>query len=260
MIAFVMVNTHGAMALLDRAVTLNWDDGPTLHRITAQVRYHTANTATIQVLRVGALRTLTDNPLTLMAADSAIEAHWTWAERGPGWSTQMVVRNRSEADLFLDALDALRIDAAFGGVFSLGAPPGLWRCATAEGPATWETWSDSAATAGGFVRSGSMAIQPSMSNRTHPPALSVRALGAESAAPVAAATDAAADDETEIALSPLTPGMLAEFRLELSGERFERFTVRARAEGLLLAPGVAVASPEFYIAAGDDAAELLRLP
>lgn len=249
-----MLNTQGAMAVLDRAVTVNWSDGPTLHKITAQVRYHTANTATIQVLRIGAQQKVADDPLTLFAADSAIEAHWRWTERGPGWRVQVVVRNRSDSDLFLDALDALRIDAAFGGLFNLGAPPGLWRCATADDPTVWETWSDSAATAGGFVRSSGMVIQPSASNRSKPPAFAVRALSPDFDTPEMPA------DEAGSAELPPAADMIAEFRLDFSGERFERFTARARAEGLRLGPGVAVASPEFILAAGDDAAELLSLP
>ena len=44
-----MLNTTVAMALLDRGVTLNWDDGATLHKITAQARYHTQHSASIPV-------------------------------------------------------------------------------------------------------------------------------------------------------------------------------------------------------------------
>ncbi len=247
-----MLNTHVAMALLDRGVTLNWDDGATLHKITAQVRYHTQNSASIQTLRIGAQHKVNDEPLTLVASDSALEAHWTWSERDPGWSALLVVRNKSETDLFIDALDVIRVDSAFGGVLGLGAPTGLWRCAREGDPLAWEAWSDSAGSAGGFARQGVLVVQPSMSNRSEPPAIMIRALGA-------ARDPAPAEDETGLALSLPPSGIPAEFRLEITGERFERFAARARADGLLLAPGVSIASPEFWIVAGDNAAELLAL-
>lgn len=244
-----MLNTHVAMALLDRGVTLNWDDGATLHKITAQARYHTQHSASIQTLRIGAQQKVSDEPLTLTASDSALEAFWTWTERAPGWSAALVVRNKSESDLFIDALEVLRVDSAFGGVFGLGAPTGLWRCAIEAEPLGWEAWSDSAGSAGGFARQGVLVVQPSMSNRSEPPALMIRALGA-TVSPY---------DQTGLAVAAPASGIPTEVRLEVTGERFERFTARARADGLLLAPGVSLASPEFWIAAGDDAAELLAL-
>ncbi len=245
-----MLNTTVAMALLDRGVTLNWDDGATLHKITAQARYHTQHSASIQTLRIGTQKKVNDEPLTLTASDSALEAFWTWTERAPGWSAALVVRNRSESDLFIDALEVIRVDSAFGGVFSLGAPTGLWRCAHEAEPLAWEAWSDSAGSAGGFLRQEVLLVQPSMSNRSAPPAVMIRALGAG---------PALAADETGLAMTLPASGIPTELRLEVTGERFERFAARARADGLLLAPGVSLASPEFWIAAGDDAAELLAL-
>jgi len=245
-----MLNTHVAMALLDRGVTLNWDDGATLHKITAQARYHTQHSASIQTLRIGAQQKVNDEPLTLTASDSALEAFWTWTERAPGWSAALVVRNKSESDLFIDALEVVRVDSAFGGVFSLGAPTGLWRCAHDVEPLAWEAWSDSAGSAGGFLRQAALLVQPSMSNRSSPPAVLIRALGA-GRAPAA--------DETGRAVSLPPAGIPTEMRLEVTGERFERFAARARADGLLLASGVSLASPECWIVAGDDAAELLAL-
>lgn len=247
-----MLNTTVAMALLDRGVTLNWDDGATLHKITAQARYHTQHSASIQTLRIGAQQKISDEPLTLTASDSAIEAHWIWGERGAGFSTALVVRNKSEADLFIDALEVIRIDSAFGGVFGLGAPTGLWRCAREDNPRDWEAWSDSAGSAGGFARQDVLIVQPSMSNRSEPPAVMIRALGAERSA-------ALAKDESGLAVALPQTGIPSEMRLEVTGERFERFTARARADGLRLAPGVSLGSPEFWIVAGDDAAELLAL-
>ena len=245
-----MLNTHVAMALLDRGVTLNWDDGATLHKITAQARYHTEHSASMQTLRIGAQQKVSDEPLTLTASDSALEAFWTWTERAPGWSAALVVRNKSESDLFIDALEVVRVDSAFGGVFGLGAPPGLWRCAAETDPLAWEAWSDSAGSAGGFTRQTVLVVQPSMSNRSVPPAVMIRALGA-GPAPTA--------DDTGLAVALPATGIPTEVRLEVTGERFERFAARARADGLLLAPGVSLASPEFWIVAGDDAAELLGL-
>jgi hypothetical protein len=50
-----------------------------------------------------------------------------------------------------------------------------------------------------------------------------------------------------------------EIHLEATGERFDRLTARYRTEGLLLGAGASLASPRFWIAAGDDAEELSQL-
>jgi hypothetical protein len=79
-----------------------------------------------------------------------------------------------------------------------------------------------------------MVIQPSASNRSSPPALLFRVLGLGDGAPT-------------------------EINLELTGEKFERFTARLRAEGMLIGSGVTLPSPEIFVVAGDDVGELKRL-
>jgi hypothetical protein len=246
-----MINTSGFLAVMDHGITINWDDGPTLHKLAAQVRYHTAESATSRTLRVPASQRYSDDPLSFMALGDGLRASWVWQERGPGWTAQLAVQNDGEDDLFLDALDVIRVDPAFGGLFNIGAPPGLWQVRPEEDvrgllaapqheeqggvDAEPETWSPATATAKGFTRRRELIVQPSASNRSRPPAVMIRALG-----------------------SPLHDAP-TEIQIEATGEKFERLTARVKTDGLMLASGVSVASPEFWIVVGDDAAELRAL-
>lgn len=240
-----MINLSGFMAVMDHGITINWDDGPTLHKIAAQVRYHTGENTSIATLRLTASQRYSDDPLTFMAMGGGLRATWVWQERDPGWTAQLAVQNDGEEDVYIDSLDVIRIDTAFGGLFNIGAPPGLWQVASetmgllpapADAPSstTYESWQASSATANGFTRHREFVVQPSASNRSRPPALMIRALDASA-------------------------GMTTEIIVEVNGERFERAVARARADGMLIANGVSVASPEFWIVAGDDVAELRRL-
>ncbi len=231
-----MLNENGVLTMLDRGITINWDDGPTLHKITAQVRYHTGKSATAQLLRVNATQPYSDEPLTFRQTDRVLQAIWVWHTRGAGWSTQLTLTNICEEDVYVDALEMLRIDSAYGGVFNLGAPPGLWRCARESeaernGAPAWEAWAETTASAGGFVRTHTLMVQPSVSNRSRPPAVLIAVNGNTAQLPV-------------------------EMRLECSGERFERLTVRSRADGTLVGAGAMLASAELWIASGDDPEEL----
>jgi hypothetical protein len=238
-----MLNLNGVLAVLDHHLAINWDDGPTLLKMGAQVRYHTSESATSKVLRVNASQRYSDEPLSFGSANADIRALWVWQERANGWTAQLSVKNESGGDgddgddLYLDALEIIRIDSGFGGVFSLGAPTGLWQCSAEHillGGGDVETWSPNTRTASGFTRSKEMVIQPSASNRSRPPALLFRVLGG-------------------------ADGSATELNLELTGEKFERFTARLRSEGMLIGAGVTLPSPEVLIVAGDDAEELKRL-
>ncbi len=242
-----MINVAGFMAVMDHGITINWDDGPTLHKIAAQVRYHTGENASSATLRLAASQRYSDDPLTFMAMGGGLRATWVWQERAPGWTAQLAVQNDGEEDVYIDSLDVIRIDSAFGGLFNIGAPPGLWQVAsesagllpapavaTAPASTAYECWSAGGATANGFTRSRELIVQPSVSNRSRPPALMLRAL----------------DDGA---------GMTTEIIVAVNGERFERAVARAKADGMLIASGVIVASPEFWIVAGDDVDELRRL-
>jgi hypothetical protein len=232
-----MLYSCGVLTVLDRGVTINWEDGPTLHKLTAQARYHTPESATSQLLRVGAGQRFSDDPLTFTASDGQLRAAWCWRDRGAGWSAQLSITNLSEADLFIDALEVVRIDSAFGGALNLGAPSGLWRCARENSAAelAWETWAESTASSWGFLRAAEMLIQPTVSNRTRPPVIA-------------------------FLIAPDTAGIPTDLRLECTGEKFERLVARTRADGTLLGAGAALASAEVWIAAGDDARELREWP
>ncbi len=244
-----MLNLSGVFAVLDHGITLNWDDGPTLHKISAQVRYHTAGSASSKTLRVTASSLYSDDPVAFMAMQDGLRGSWVWQERDPGWTVHLSVVNEGEDDIYLDMLDIVRIDTAFGGLFNIGAPPGLWQVSgdapaallaapdsPAEAPITpaVESLSSSPATLAGFRRVRELVVQPSASNRSTPPALLFRVLDAASALPT-------------------------ELVIEATGERFERFIARYKTDALMIAHGVGLVTPEIWIVAGDDAAELREL-
>ena len=240
-----MINTTGFMAVMDHGITINWDDGPTLHKIAAQVRYHTGDNSSVATLRMTASQRYSDDPLTFMAMGGGLRATWVWQERSPGWTVELSVQNEGEEDVYIDSLDVIRIDTAFGGLFNIGAPPGLWQVANesaamlpvpadAPSPATYESWSDRHVHCAWFHTQ----------SRTHRSAQRVQPFEA-----------AGADDRALDA----SAGMTTEIIIESSGERFERAVARARADGMLIANGVIVASPEFWVVAGDDVEELRRL-
>ena len=241
-----MLNKAGVLAVLDRGITLNWEDGPTLHRITAQVRFHTATSATSQLMRLAAAHRQDEDALVFVQ-DEILQSHWSWREMNlpedppdvfSYWVAQLTVTNRADYDLYIDTLDVIRIDRAFHGQFNLGAPTGLWQCAdqSPRGKFVWETWSQSTSSTGGFTRSAELLVQPMMSNRSRPPAVMVRAV----------------DLPNSVARSSAP----AEMALEISGERFERLAARNRLDGQLLHTGASLMSCSFIIASGDDATEL----
>lgn len=236
-----MLNVTGVLAVLDRGITINWDDGPTLHRITALVRYHTAADTTIQSVRLYAALKLTEDPLAFVQ-EGELKITWTWLEGSTVddsdtsfWSVQLAVTNQSEDEVFLDAMDAIRIETALAGQFNLGASPGLWRCVR-EGAGDLIDWESSADF--GYRRESCLIVLPVRSNRTHPPALLVRVDD---------------DQQTESGRLPV------EIQLDLSGEHFVRLIAGNRADAAHLAPGVTIVSSRFIIASGDDALELKHL-
>lgn len=242
-----MLNKNGILAVLDRGITINWDDGPTLHRITAQVRFHTAASTTSQLMRLTAAHRQDDDTFVFMH-DEQLEARWSWREMSlpddqpeliSYWVAQLAVTNHSNNDYFVEMMEVIRVDSAFHGQFNLGAPPGLWQCAndSVRGKLTCESWSSSGTGVQGFERGAELLVQPAMSNRSRPPALLIRAVDAPDRA------------------SPFTADT-AEMLLELSGERFERLSAYNKAEGAIVRAGSTVTSGAFIIASGDDAAEL----
>ncbi|MCL4505372.1 MAG: hypothetical protein M1434_14045 [Chloroflexi bacterium] len=240
-----MLNRTGILTVLDRGITINWDDGPTLHRITAQVRYHTATLATTQLLRVHALQRYSDDPLVFAAEDS-IKAAWMWrdarmvdSEAIAYWTTQLSVTNQTDEDIYLDTMDVIRIDSAYSGQFNIGAPTGLWQCAVeSAADLKWEAWSETTSSAGGFTRQRVLLVQPTVSNRSRPPVVLVKALDSPQGGATAHPT---------------------EIKLEINGERFERMVACTRTDGTLLSPGATLFSAQFQVASGDSPAELLQL-
>lgn len=233
-----MINPNARFTVLEHCITLNWDDGPTLHKLIAQVRYHRPGSVTARTLRVFATHYAGEPCVAFQRREEDLEVHWEWCALGGGWCARLKVRNASSEEVFADSLDVLHVEYATGGQFNLGAPPGLWQCALegsmAEGGAlAWEMWAPGTGTGEGFTRRAELLVYPTVSNRTRPPALLIRALPSASPLPT-------------------------ELRLNLNGERFERLTARCKTDGLLLAPGETVRSAWFWLLSGDDPAELLR--
>ena len=248
-----MLNRSGVLSVMDRGVTLNWDDGATLHRMTAQVHYHTDYTPTPQVVIVQAAQPKEDEPLSFVEED-VVRATWDWqgmsldpANAGATdyWTLQLTVANSSEDDVYIDTLDVLLIDSHHSGQFNLGAPPGLWRCArqNPDGTLAWEPWSETVAGAGGFSRTHELLVQPTFSNRSWPPAVIIRAY------PVTPEGDPAAE----------VPSQPTELKLAINGERFDHLVARTNAGGTRLQKDETLISPRFLVASGDDAVELQRL-
>ncbi|MCS7088984.1 MAG: hypothetical protein NZL91_09850 [Thermoflexales bacterium] len=232
-----MVNPNARLTVIEHSITLNWDDGPTLHKLIAQVRYHRAGSVIARTMRVLAAHYTGEPAFDFQRMEDNLEVHWQWRALGEGWCAQLGVRNTGEEDVFVDSLEVLCVEHAMGGQFNLGAPPGLWQCAhegsTAE-ELTWEMWAPGTSTGEGFVRRAELLIYPLVSNRTRPPALLIRAL-------------------------PSAQPLPTELRVNMGGERFDRLIARCKTDGLPLMPSEAVRSPWFWLVSGDDPAELLRL-
>lgn len=231
-----MLNHTGALAVLDHHIGLNWDDGATLMRVGAQVRYRYGAFATVQTLRVTASARCSDEPLGFEARNGDVHATWVWTELAPGFVAQLSIVNEGDDEVLLEGVDVLRIDAAFGGLFNVGAPPGLWRAAQpGRGVLKWEQWTPDPAAS--FQRMGELLMQPSASNRLAPPALLFRGLS---------------NHAEELAL-PLR------FELSAANGKFERFAATCVMDERPLAPGVTLVSPEVWVVAGDDARELRKI-
>ncbi len=227
-----MLNTNGVLAILDHHIGLNWDDGPTLLRVAAQVRYRFGAFAGVHTLRVTASSRCGDDPQCFNARNNDISAVWTLTEVPPGYAAQLAITNCGDDDVVLEGCDVVRIDAAYGGIFNLGAHPALWRVAhNAPGQLKWEQLMGDAAQ---ITRDDLLLLQPSASNRGALPALRFSTLAGEAR-------------------------RLTRFELQASPDKFERFCASVPLDGMLLAPGVTIVTPEVWIVAGDDVRELRAL-
>jgi hypothetical protein len=220
-----MRNTTGALAVLDHHIGINWDDGPTLMRIGAQVRYRHTPDGAQHLLRVNAGSRRADAPLTFESRADDLHAIWTWAERDDGFSAQLALINEGEDDVLLEGIDVIRIDSAFGGIFNLGAPIGLWQVRDGQ---DWLPWPGERAE---LIRSRDIMIQPSASNRTTPPVLRVLAL----------------DDAPEVTM-----------RLTAEDARFQRFSAGCDYGSGPLAPQVTLQTPEIWLISGTDPGDVTR--
>ncbi len=158
-----MINTSGFLSVIDHGVTVHWENGPTLHKMVAQVRYRLAEDveSPLEVLRVGASQRCADwdadaeGAQCFVAANHDVSAQWLWREAGAGWAAQLIIRNIGEAAIFADGLDIILIDAQRNGLFRLGTTPDQWRTQTAPGV---------------------LAVQPLASDQGRQPAILLRAL------------------------------------------------------------------------------------
>jgi hypothetical protein len=245
-----MLNATGVLATMDHGLTLNWEDGPTLLRMTARVSYRYAGDASALDVRVLADHRLGDEPLSFLHEENAIRAAWIWREVPISqdldsgiryWTTQLSVTNISQEDIHLDSLEALRIDYAYSGQFNLGAPASEWRIASdqQEGTIAWENWSQSADNTQATTHFRNLLIQPATSNRTRPPAIMVRALEDDAHTP--------------------SGSLPVEIELTTKAGIFQSLVARNRTDGIPLSSNITIVSSEFLIAAGDNAEELRHL-
>ncbi len=155
-----MINSSGFFSVIDHGVTINWDDGPTLHRMLAQVRYRETETGPLLTLRVGASQRCAEwddeNIDCFVAANGNLSAQWLWRELDSGWVTSLSVRNISEDNVYIESLDMIRIEATSNGLFNLGAPAQSWQLQTTP---------------------GQLLVQPPASDRSSPPALLLHTIG-----------------------------------------------------------------------------------
>jgi hypothetical protein len=226
-----MLNPNGVLAVLDRHITLNWDDGPTLMRIGAAIRYRVARSDSPdhddepRTLSINASSRCGDDPPCFNAFNErdGISATWTWTETPPGYAAQLGISNIGENDLELLGIDLLSIDGARGGVFNLGAPA-----------ANWSTISDDA--------ESSTALQTSGGRREL----------------VVLATETTRSRPTALAFVVPADAFNARFALDRQDGRFHTLQVSILFDApRLLGEGAVIALPEVRIASGDDARELL---
>lgn len=138
------------LSVMDHGITINWEQGPTLHKVLAQVRYRHSQEADAPVLtmRVGASQRCAEVSADLeemhcfAASNGDLAAQWIWQAKELGWVAMLVVRNVSDEAIWLEAADIVRIDAQTG-LLSLGAPATDWHTEHAAAQLRiWPTQSD----------------------------------------------------------------------------------------------------------------------
>ncbi len=216
-----MINTSGFLSVIDHGMTLHWEDGPTLHKMVAQVRYRMAEDAQspLETLRVGTSQRCAEwdeeaeGVQCFVAANSAVSAQWLWREAGAGWAIKLNVRNIGEDTLFVDGLDLILIDAQRNGLFRLGTSPDLWQMHTAA---------------------GLLIVQPAKAataRDSNPPAVMFRAM---------------------------TPQPVA-LQMKIIETQFIAFTASQEPKTHSLAANETLTTDELWVAAGNDIEELQQL-
>jgi len=140
------------LSVIDHGITINWEHGPTLHKLLAQVRYRSvsddaADTPVI-TMRIGASQRCAEatddveDAYCFAASNGDLAAQWIWQAHQSGWSTNLILRNISDESIAIEAIDLVRIDAQTG-LFTLGAPVTAWQMAMEPGQLrVWATQSD----------------------------------------------------------------------------------------------------------------------
>jgi hypothetical protein len=224
-----MLNHNGMLAVLDRHITLNWDDGPTLMRIGAEVRYQVAgiddDDDPQRTLMINASSRCGDDPPCFNAfnEDDGITATWTWVDGVPTFSSQLTIGNIGDDDLRLTCVALVAIDGARNGVFNLGAPPSLWSTLSDDAQAS----SQALAAPDG---SRTFVVYCDASTRSRPTALAFAVRG---------------------------DTLGARFELRTAQDRFQALRVAIDfSPARLLGAGATMALPEVLITSGDDPREL----
>ncbi len=225
-----MINETGLLAVLDHHIALNWDDGPTLLRVGAALEYRLAAFSMGKTLRINANTRVSDEPLCLQNLADGLRSTWVWREAPPGFVFGLAIANEGADSVFLEHADLMRIDVGEGGQFNLGAPPSLWRVSgAAKRKPAWRVIDERT----GAVIDAACVVQPVASSRSAPPCVHLRRLEGD--------------------------GPAVQFRFMLDGGKLTRFSARCALAGMPLAPGVSIALPDVFIAAGASAEALMAL-
>lgn len=232
-----MINPNARFTVLEHCITLNWDDGPTLHKLIAQVRYHRPGSVTARTLRVFATHYAGEPCVAFQRREEDLEVHWEWCALGGGGApVSKSAMRAAKKCLWIRSTCSTSSTPQAGSSTSVRRPgygSVLWRAAWLRVERLLGKCGRRAQEQAKGLHAVLSCWYPTVSNRTRPPALLIRALPSASPLPT-------------------------ELRLNLNGERFERLTARCKTDGLLLAPGETVRSAWFWLLSGDDPAELLR--
>jgi alpha-galactosidase len=224
--------------------TLSWPNGPTLHGVTAGVRYRVEGEArTLHLARPDRAATADD-----------LQATWRWELAGDGAEIWLEVVNLGSADRLLDVLDVFAVRAADEGACELGSPPAQWSFYQNG----WQSWTPTFARHLGdslYTDPGTPAYR-----RMHLPHWDLSRGDAPSSEWVTVIKAQSPTSKVQALLLGFvtTADQLAEIRLDLDGKDFAALVARCYLDNITLRPGETLRSERLWVRAGPDPVALLE--